>query len=468
MTGIAHATDGKALNLFGDGKVEVASKNVIEITYGSNTELTVGLSSDYKIGLSTEVTVGTSMEATLAVAYKKAKEGELEVAPSGEFIYEDLYVGTVGADATHATAAKVLKYAMDCLLAVQTAAMVACATAATVYRVKDSETIVGNEVPEDFGQPIEMAMRIVNATAMVTPMVLLAFKKWQKIGHNSSPAGVLALDALNGVFLGRRQPVGLASSGVLMNDVCVQISAADSDLGYNHPNATTSIIGFQNAAGDPATGGSRLEVGADGGTGVYGKSFKLDLVSSLQVPPASFTANAQSHSLVVTTAGSLTPAGPALNLTDQGSELKYDTSNVVAVRNGTVTATAGNAGQTSVMRLTASEASIGAGGVNLTVSASGLILSFSPQQQLRIDATGFALGDAVTVLQPGPPALTFASIEQAKLDIASLEAATSVLNTQATVANEKFKTAFRILQNLNGRLIDTRARLENIADGIPD
>ncbi len=115
------------------------------------------------------------------------------------------------------------------------------------------------------------------------------------------------------------------------------------------------------------------------------------------------------------------------------------------------------------MRLTADESSIGTGGNNITINATGVVLSFG-DSKVRIDATGFALGDAVTVLNPGPPGLTFAGIQGAVSDVAALKTQMAARQLTDTALNDKFKVVKNTTSRLNRILMTTRNRVDAITE----
>jgi hypothetical protein len=151
-----------------------------------------------------------------------------------------------------------------------------------------------------------------------------------------------------------------------------------------------------------------------------------------------------------------------LNLTDTGVQAKFNDENSLSVGDSTISALAGGPAG-SVMRLTADESCIGTGGNNITISAAGVILSFG-DSKVRIDATGFALGDAVTVLNPGPPGLTFGGIQGAVSDVAALKAQMAARQLTDNALNDKFKVVKNTTSRLNRILMTTRNRVDAITE----
>jgi len=459
MTGIANVSEGQSLSWFGAGKTELITASDLEVIYGVRTEVTVGVKNDFALALQSETFIGSKFEAKLAAEFELTKTATVESAKEGEFYYMDSYIGTVGASVEQVAYAKTLRTATFTLLTIQTLAMLAAITYATAHKIitPHDEEVKVPELDIALGQLTSIA----SIAATIAPLLLLKYAKWRKLGENDSPAGVLTMDAIGGVFLGTRKMAPISpTSGVFISENSVQLSSSDTDLGYSKPNGGTSILGFTQNAGDAGVGGSRLEVSADGVTRIYGSGIQADLLTNAGF--SSHTVNAQQHFLNVTTANSTTAAGPALNLIDTGVQAKFNDENSLSVGDGTISALAG--GPTgSVMRLTADESSIGTGGNNITINATGVVLSFG-DSKVRIDATGFALGDAVTVLNPGPPGLTFSGIQKAVTDVGALKTQMEARKLTDTTLDDKFKVVKNTTSRLNRILMTTRNRVDAITE----
>jgi hypothetical protein len=83
---------------------------------------------------------------------------------------------------------------------------------------------------------------------------------------------------------------------------------------------------------------------------------------------------------------------------------------------------------------------------------------------VRIDATGFALGDAVTVLNPGPPGLTFSGIQKAVTDVGALKTQMEARKLTDTALDDKFKVVKNTTSRLNRILMTTRNRVDAITE----
>ncbi|HCN71144.1 MAG TPA: hypothetical protein DIS96_05280 [Pusillimonas sp.] len=460
MTGIAHVSEGQSLSWFGSGKTELITASDLEVIYGVRTEVTVGVKNDIALALQSETFVGSKFEAKLSAEFELTKTATVESAKEGEFYYMDSYIGTVGASAEQVAYAKTLRTATFTLLTVQTLAMLAAVAYATQQKITSPSEDEELEVP---GLDIALGQltSIASIAATLAPLLLLKYGKWRKLGENDSPAGVLTMDAIGGVFLGTRKMTAPSpTSGVFISENSVQLSSSNTDLGYDKPNGGTSILGFSRSAGSAGVGGSRLEVSNDGMTRIYGSGIRADLLTDGGV--SSHTVNAQAHSLNVTTSNSTMAAGPALNLTDTGVQAKYNDENSFSVGDRTISALAG--GPTgSVMRLTSSESSMGTAGNNITINDTGVVLSFG-ESKVRIDATGFSLGDAVTVLNPGPPGLTFSGITDAVTDVATLTTEMTARKLTETALEDKYQVLKEATDTLNSVLMTTRNRVDEITE----
>jgi hypothetical protein len=117
----------------------------------------------------------------------------------------------------------------------------------------------------------------------------------------------------------------------------------------------------------------------------------------------------------------------------------------------------------SVMRLTSSESSMGTAGNNITINDTGVVLSFG-ESKVRIDATGFSLGDAVTVLNPGPPGLTFSGITDAVTDVATLTTEMTARKLTETALEDKYQVLKEATDTLNSVLMTTRNKVDEITE----
>jgi hypothetical protein len=116
----------------------------------------------------------------------------------------------------------------------------------------------------------------------------------------------------------------------------------------------------------------------------------------------------------------------------------------------------------SVMRLTATEACLGAAGNNLTVNATGVTLSYG-ESKVLISAMGISFGDDLTVLNPGAPGVSFAGLEAAVADVATLKADAEAKQTAITVLNDKYQALDAAVTRVSDTLIATRNRLKTVA-----
>lgn len=523
MSGIATVSEGEALHWYGEGKTELTTASNLEVTYGVKSEVTVGFKSDVTIAGQTGIFIGSKFEASLALELSLKKNAEIGSAEEGEFYYTDAYVGTVGASATQLAAAKTLRTAAFILIAAQGAAMAAATIGATVVKAratgsgskpesdsssdKDSDKASDDDSDKDSGSEPKVKSgdektsddesndnsesddknnsssesasgaeeeeikvpglninlgyltSILTIASTLGPALLLIYGKVKKLGENNNPAGVLSMDAIGGVFLGTRAMAPPnASSGLLLNSVKAQLSAGQGDLDYERPPEGSSIIGFQKQAGSNGVTGSRLEVCNDGSTRIYGETLRADLLST---GTSKVIINAQEHHLSVAKPNSARAAGPGLHLTSTASQMNFDKDNSLSVKSGTVTALAGGAAG-SAMRLTASDASLGAAGNNLTVSSAGVMLTYG-QSKVLINATGISIGDAITVLSPGAPGVTFSGLQNAVADVATLQVAVQATTALAQATDAKYDALNTVVNTTNRTLVSTRNRLKTVA-----
>ncbi len=458
MTGIATVSEGEALNWYGGGKTELTTSSNLAVTYGAKTEVVVGFKNDFSLATQTGISVGSKFEASLALEMSVKKNAEVKSAADGEFYCTDTYVGTVGASATQLAAIKTLRTATFILLGSQTAAMLLATINATTAKVMSPESKEEIKVPgTEFN--LGYMTSIFTIAATIAPALMVVYAKLKGLGENNNPNGVFSMDAVGNVFLGTRDTVAPnATSGVLVDTTKVQLSSSATDLGYHRPGDST-FLGFNQAAGTPAAGGSRLEVRNDGTTAIFGKTLSAELINTLGVSLAEI--KAQEHKLTVTQAGSTAVAGPALNLSATGAQMKYSATNSVAVNASGVSALAGGPTGSS-LHLTATDASMGAAGNNLTINGTGVILTYG-QSKVQISAAGISFGNALTVMNPTAPAISFAGLQQALQDVTALNAAAQVTATQATLNAQRFNAIDTTTRTLNDTLVRTRKRMKTIA-----
>lgn len=509
MSGIWEFTKGLGLKMYEGGATSLTSKFDTELTYGIKTDFTAGVKSDYGVGMFTDIKLGGKFEASLTAAAKWSKEYSCEIAPSAENHYEDYFLVAVGASDDERLRYTRLVRATQIIMWVELLTMAAFTGAAFLNpRDEDSksdedsddkdkedsgdenkvklqgeppsgdpksppddskpgadeengEGPVENEIAHSASKTIGLISNIMAVANALLPIVAISTNKAIEERRSGSPPSVISMDDRNGVFLGRRGTgVGTTSAEVLLNDSLVRISASDTDLRYDKPNGSSTIIGFQNAAGSNGTSGSRLEVRNTGCVGVYGNSFLVDLQSTGGTSTV-FT-RGQQYFLNVTNANG-SAAGPALNMTETASELKFDSQNTVVVKKNDVSALAGGNGG-SVMRLTDSSSSIGTGGNNITINAQGVTLTFG-NQSLTINATGFTFG-ALSVLQPAAPSLSFAALQGAVAGVTQLQTQTATLQQKANVADTRFNAAFKKLRLTNKALIAAREQINALSQKV--
>lgn len=455
MTGIATVSEGEALNWYGSGKTELTTNSNLEVTYGVKTEVVIGFKNDFSLAAHTDISVGVKFDASLAAEMTVRKNAAVETSEDGEFYFMDSYVGTVGASAAQLAAAKTLREATTILLRAQTAAMLLATINATAVKIMSPES--KEEIRDPiFNVKLGYLTSIFSIAATVAPALMVIYGKLKGLGENNNPAGVLSMDATGCVFLGTRSMAPPnATSGLLLNATKAQLSAANTDLGYNRPADGASVLGFNKAAGSGATGGSRLEVCGDGSTYIYGALLQADLTSPTGT--SKHIVNAQEHHLNVTQGA----AAPALDLDATGVNLKFDDKSSLSVESNSVSALAGGPAG-SAMHLTASDASLGVAGNYLKLGRANLQLVFG-ETKISIDPTGISVGSDLSVLSPGAPGVSFSGLQQAVSDVALLNAAAAKSKVEALANQKKFEALDTTLTEVSTRLVSTRNRLKKIA-----
>lgn len=464
MTGIATVSEGEALNWYGGGKTELTTSSNLAVTYGAKTEVVVGFKNDFSLATQTGISVGSKFEASLALEMSVKKNAEVKSAKDGEFYCTDTYVGTVGASAAQLAAIKTLRTATFILLGSQTAAMLLATVNATTSKVMSPESKEEIKVPgTEFN--LGYMTSIFTIAATIAPALMVVYAKLKGLGENNNPNGVFSMDTVGTIFLGTRDTVSPnATSGVLVDTNKVQLSSSPNDLGYNRQEGP-SVLGFQQDAGGTQTGGSRLEVRKDGTTAIFGKSFTANLVDPLGSPEVNF--NAPSHRHIVTYSVDLDPLGPEFILDADGGRLQYgrtkgppdSPNNSVAVTKDGVSALvstkAGLPGSGSALRLTQNDASMGAAGNNLTINNTGVTLTYG-QSKVQISAAGISVGDALTVMNPTAPGVSFTGLQKALLDIKKLQLAALLQAQKSNLKDKKFKALDAADRVLKASLVRTR------------
>lgn len=463
MTGIANVSNGKAFNWYGDGKTEFSVGTKLDVSYGVKTEVSVGAKSEFSITGKTGVTVGSKFEASLALEMSFSKKKSIATAKDGGFHVMDAYVGTVGHNATQIAAVKTLREAVSILLAVQATAMAVVAGAVILRKINDPNTKEEMLIPTT-GVNLGYLISIITLAATITPALAVFVDKLVTTTKKNDPSCILSMDTVGTMFMGTRATAPPNSSaGLLLDNTKAQLSAAPSNLVFNRSGKGNTALGFTKTAGTPPVGGARLEVCNNGVTQVFGTSLTAELADTTS--PTNFNVKAQNHDLAVTTQGSLTAAGPALSLNSKGALLKHDEKNNLVVNANGVSALAGGPTGAS-FNLNAQSASLGSAGNNLMINASGLVLGFG-QTTLRLDATGLSIGNNLTILNPGPPAVTYQGLQKALQDVTLLNAAVKSNDALLTLSLKKQIALDKATTTLNDTLVKTRERIEEVAESIP-
>lgn len=449
MTGIANYSEGDALNWFSGGKTEVSHKNNLEVVIGTNTEVTFGIKNEVYLGTQSNFSAGMKVEAYAGGEFILNEAGAIASTDRGDDYYMTSYATAVGASLGQISAMKKVRAGLFILLAAQGALMTAAAAAAAI-RGKDEATDE-LDIPPKLGKALTLSTHIATITAAVTALILAGLKKFNVLAEPSDPAGILSIDTTAGVFLGARQMTAPNhSSGVLVNETGVQLSAAASDLGYRKPANSTSVLGFNTDA--DTTEGARVEISNDGMTRIHGTGIHAAL--KVQNGTASHAVLAQEHHLKVTGANSLAPTESAFGLSSTGALLQQRNDSALAVQQNSIDAAIGG-DRGSAMRLTADESSIGTGGNRLTIDAHGIHLSFGGSH-FKMDAGGVSVGNNLTVIM-GPVAQDqFAGLRQARGDIQALRAALQNSMDAAQRKETDFNRSRNLTNNMNELSVSTR------------
>ena len=449
MEGIVNVSDGRAFNWYADGKFTMSLKNNLDLSVGSFNEVSVGLKSDFWLGHHSSMSLGTSVDVSKGPSFSLSESSSGSKERDDDH-YMVSYAKTIGADPIQIKAMSRLRAAAWILMTAQTGLMISSATAAAIRSKFD-------EKKADLGYPaigvtVTILPQIANIGIALTAAIMACKQKWGNLKDMGEPAGVLSMDKDGGVFLGTRKAAADAtySSGVLINETGVQISAAKADLAYAKPGDSSSILGFSAAA--DSHDGARMEISHDGGTRIYGTGMH----TALKKPggTAVHTTLAQEHYLKVTGAGNLTPTESSIGLTDTGALIQRDNDTAFSVQDGSINAVIGGA-QGSVMRLTKNESSIGTDSNRLTIDNQGIHLSVG-NSHFKLDPTGASIGGILTIMMgPYAPA-QFGGLQEAIADVQALRTAMNTGSGAAQQAQDNFNTSRNLTNTSNTATITAR------------
>lgn len=457
--GIVAISDGKAFSWFAKGRATLTVQNNLEVTYGSVVNVAIGLNNDFFFGHKTEVALLSSLEARVGPTFEISESTELNSKEAEDNHYMTAFATTVGASPKYQSRMKALRYAAFTLVTAQTGLMLASAIAAQVRMKKDPEN--ADLEMAWLGVLTLTAPQVAAIGASFAALLMAILTKQGALKNSNEPEGVLSMDAMGGVFLGAQKSAGAMvnrSSGVLMNELGVQISAAKADLKYIKPGDSASIIGFKEDA--DAKGGARLEISNDGGGRFYGSSMR----TALKAPRggrATHTVLAEEHRLLATEPASLTTTPAGLSVSEAGTLISCTEDTAMSVQTGSVNAIVGGA-QGSALRLTRQQSSIGTNTNSLTIDGNGIYISLGGNK-LQLRRTSMSFYDNLTVMGNPAPGL-FNGLQSAIQDIAVFRAAFSHSTTLDDMEETQFDAERKLINTGNETTITARDKVSKLKD----
>ena len=414
--GLADVTDGEKWEWYGSGKTSFSGGRSLSMSYGISSSIEASIASKVSLGISTSVSAQASVQSSLGAGMSYSKDYTLSTSRAGGFSYQNSYASTVGADAASKTRLTALTTALHILLGAQTATLIGLMAHVAVVQATAEGPV--EEVYSHPGFPMSSAASIMTAIAAVAAAIMAFMAKIQTFTETNNPAAALTMDADQGAFLGINRQQKIA--GITLSETAIDLGIANSSLvpgtpGVSYQKAANSstIIGLKGKPGAQGTGGVRMLLKASGDAITTGEG-KLILELSKATHIRSQLINLQ------VTNGTGNNAGGSVNLRSDSASIAINPTSSLLLKPDDITLMGGSKAKQSLVKLSSSSGSIATGGNSVTTSTSAVTLQFG-QTNVKLDATGFAVGSDLTVLAPGAPGLTSATLQQAVTTVNALD-----------------------------------------------
>lgn len=433
MSGEGHVSDGTLFNWFSDGKTELTG-NSLEFIYGTSAEVTLGVKSEFMMGTTSSVHIGPKLEAAVSWDYSMHYGSSIDWEANGEAYYRRAYAASVGGSKTQSLSMNTLRVALVALLTLQSGSMLAASLAAAAKKPKspDEENL---DLPEKLGDGLAIATGILSLLTGLAPMLYIGFQKLNFIGQASDPTSALTLHETSGGFFGTRiDSGGIKTAGMVVGESGMELSAANTDLGYKKALKGPAILGFNTNA--ETVGGSRLNVGSDGGTTIKGHSLTVTLEKGNNNNAAAHTVTAETHDLILSAGDS-----PAFRLDAERTLIQHNDATYISTKADTVEA---SVNKTAMMQLTNGQAILAAGGKGLVIKDNGISIG-----SIEINAQGVNIGNDLQVLGAAPPPVNAPAVAAPDPgDLAQLQAALNMNQQAENAAKQAQDEANKQLMNV--------------------
>lgn len=452
--GIAMISAGEGRSWFFGGKTEVALKRDFSLSASVKTEVSLGIKTDLTVAIANSISLSSKIEAVRGLKLSYGKTDSFETKEKGSFKAMDAYNGSVGHDAVSLAKVKTLRTALSVLLGAQATATMTVAALAIAEKVNSPKDDIFNF--PDSGVNMNAVINLITGISTLGSALYLFFRKIMEAEIKNDPACVFSMDKTGTCFLGiKKGTVSSVASGLTIDQSKIVLNGPTKSADYIKPPLGGIVLGMAGrysklGAAAPARD-NELKI-TETGVKAQGKNLSVAVDNMVKISGDTFVAlqvgeKIPESSIMCNKSGLLLQGG--VNPVEKSS---------MAIKPGSLSALVGGPTGAS-LNMTSKEASLGAAGNNITLSASGATFQFGATS-VKLDAMGFSIGSNLSVLNPGPPALTFAGLQAALQNVTKLNTETGLKTKELQVSQQKQDTLEMTQDKLNHSLVTARNQVD--------
>lgn len=460
--GLADVTDGEKWEWYGSGKTSFSGGRSLSMSYGVSSSIEASIASKVSLGISTSVSAQASVQSSLGAGMSYSKDYTLSTSRAGSSSYQNSYASTVGADTASKTRLTALTTALHILLGAQTATLIGLMAHVAVVQATAEGPV--EEVYSHPGFPMSSAASIMTAIAAVAAAIMAFMAKIQTFTETNNPAAALTMDADQGAFLGINRQQKIA--GITLSETAIDLGIANGKIpgapgpgvSYKKAGDSTTIVGLDGNPGEKTNGGARMQLTATGDVMVTGQGLlNMSTENGAHIQSSLIDIKAMD--------GTSGMVGGLIDLRLNSASMAIETTNTLTLKPDDVTLMGGSQAKQSLVKLSSSSGSLATGGNSVNTSTSAVTLQFG-QTKVKLDATGFAVGSDLTVLAPGAPGLTSATLQRALADVNTLKAQQTKDNAQLKASMKLSAVNLLSSAALHSKMIQLRQRVEKLTQDL--
>lgn len=521
--GIVEHTNGQKFTWYGTGESKIVANADFVMTYGVKNDITLGVSNSFTAAAKSEISIGATLAAGLSAEFGFKYEHEMTESKGKSTHALDKQVLTVGGDIAHDTLTKTVRMAALVLIGAQ-ASVLAAGAASTIYMAtKDQlarkkqqddanakadeanaqlaaakKQLASANTPEekekaqaamkaalkaaaDAKEAVDKANENVaehelsysqttesnipgyvfsavtlcfNAITLLGLITHILYKKFKKIQYGNAPTAVLSLDKLPAAFLGILPANGVGAMGLAMNSKGLSLTAASgNNVRYAQVPGADTRTHLTQVPDAYGRSGARIQLNASGTIETWGNNQHTKLSGTNCL-------DATAHQLQITDGKGVIAAKNRLKISPKGTSIRADPDTWVKIyKDEGIAALRGAA----FLSLESDSATLGLGGNTVNVQDGEIKITFG-SNSIKMDATGFHLGDGIDILSPTAPTGVCSALATLKAGLAAATAEETADHTKANVQATKLQAENSAVQALNDALLASRATTEAITD----